>query len=231
MAYGRYDCALIDLEHGPGSYLDAIAMMQALKGSGCVPLARVPSNDAVAIKRILDAGVAGVMVPGGDTAEQARAAVSACRYPPQGRRGTAATIVRASGYGRDVAAYQAKINDALLVICQIESRQAVENVEEIAAVEGLDLRVIGPMDLAADLGHLGEPDAPAVRDCITRVEQAAKAAGKLIGSIGTPARPAPALLEAGYHLVIGDADSQLLRLAADASLARIAAAKTARRKG
>jgi 2-keto-3-deoxy-L-rhamnonate aldolase RhmA len=223
VAQAGYDCVLIDMEHGPGSYMEAIALMQAVQGVPCAPLARVPANDPVAIKRILDCGVGGVMVPSVDTAEEAEAAVAACRYPPRGRRGMAATIVRASGYGARWRDYLAGADEALLVICQIETGAAVERAREIAAVDGVDMLFVGPFDLSASLGHLGAPDHPEVRARIAAVEDAAKSIGRMLGGIPTPERPAAELASAGYDLILADADIVLLREAARDSLRRLRA--------
>ena len=221
VAQAGYDFVLIDLEHGPGSYLDAIALMQAIQGRDCAPVMRVPSNDEVALKRALDTGVAGVMVPAVNTAAEAEAAVAACHYPPRGRRGMAAAIVRGADYGLRAAEYIESAGEALLVMCQIESAEAVENVTAIAGIEGVDMLFVGPFDLSANLGHLGEPDHPEVRAKIARVEAAAQAAGKRLGAIPTPERSAAELVAAGYELIVVDADVLLLREGARASLATL----------
>jgi len=214
VAQAGYDCVMIDLEHGPGSTLDAISLMQAVQGRACAALLRVPENNPVWLKRVLDAGVAGVMVPAVDTPEEAAAAVAACRYAPRGGRGMAATVVRASEYGADWRAYLTRVEEQLLIICQIESRAAVAAAAEILGVEGVDMVFIGPFDLSASLGHLGDPDHGAVREAILSVEAAAKAAGKLLGGIPTPGRSAQDLYAAGYDLVLADSDVGLLRDAA-----------------
>lgn len=219
-----YDCVLVDLEHGPGSYLDTVGVLQAMKGTDCTPLARVPWNDHVAIKRVLDTGVAGVMVPSLSSAEEAREAVAACRYPQGGRRGCAVPIVRASRFGLSSEAYLNEIDEALLVIGQIESRKGVEEVEAIAAVDGLDMLFVGPVDLSGDIGLLGQVDHAEVQALVARVERATKAAGKLLGSIATPERSPEALFAAGYDLVVGDSDVGLLR---DAALSSLAARRAA----
>lgn len=221
IAEAGYDCVLIDMEHGPGSYLDAVGLMQAIQGRDCAPLVRVPSNDPVALKRVLDIGATGVMVPAVDTSAQAEAAVAACRYPPKGKRGMAASIVRATDYGARWRDYIETVDDILLIMCQIESGEAVANVAAIAAVEGVDLLFIGPFDLSASVGHLGDPDHPEVRAMIAKVEAAAKAAGKRLGGIPTPGRSAAELLASGYDLIMADADVALLRGAAEDSLAEL----------
>lgn len=224
IAQAGYDCVLIDLEHGPGSYLDAVSLMHAVQGSACAPLLRVPVNDPTVLKRVLDIGVAGVMIPAVDTAAQAAAAVAACRYPPRGRRGMAASVVRASDYGARWRDYTAAAADNLLVMCQIESAEGVRNAAAIAAVDGVDMLFIGPFDLSASVGHLGEPDHPEVRSLIAQVEAAAKAAGRALGGIQTPGRSIAELLAAGYRLLLADADVALL---GDTARARVAAFRAA----
>lgn len=224
IAQAGYDSVLIDLEHGPGSILDAVSLMHAVQGSACTPLIRVPTNDPVILKRVLDIGVAGVMIPAVNTAAAATAAVSACRYPPKGVRGMAASIVRASDYGANWRDYTAAADASLLIMCQIESAEAVDNAAAIAAVDGVDMLFIGPFDLSAGLGHLGEPDHPEVRKKIALVETAAKDAGRALGGIPTPGRSAEDLLAAGYRLILADADVGLL---GDAARARVAALRAA----
>ena len=223
VAQAGYDCVMIDLEHGPGSLMDAVALMRAVQGRGCAPLLRVPSNDPVAIKRVLDTGVSGLMVPAVDTAGEAEAVVTACRYPPEGRRGMAPAIVRASDYGAR-SDYIEKVNEETLVICQIETGRAVAEAGKIAAVPGVDLLFVGPYDLSADLGYTGEPDHPAVAERIEAVERAAKSAGKRLGGIPTPGRTAAQLFAAGYDLVLADFDLLMLRDAARASVESLRAA-------
>lgn len=221
MAAAGYDCAMIDLEHGTGDLTDAVAMMRALQGSGCTPLVRVPANDAAWIKRVLDAGARGVMIPAVDTPEEAEAAVAACHYPPRGRRGMAAPIVRAAGYGQDWRGYVRDIAENLLVICQVESGAAVDAAARIAAIDGVDMIFIGPFDLSARLGHMGEPDHPEVRAAIAEVERVAKAAGCLLGAIPTPERSPEDLYKAGYDLVLADIDLVILREGARAGVAAL----------
>lgn len=221
VAQAGYDCVMIDMEHGPGTLMDALALMQAVQGRDCAPLLRVPAFDPVEIKRALDIGIAGIMIPAVNTASEAEAVVSACRYPPKGQRGLAPIIVRAADYGARWQDYVAEADDQLLIICQIETGQAVENAAEIAAVPGVDMIFIGPFDLSADLGHLGEPDHPSVLERIRTVEQAAKSAGKLLSGIPTPDRDAAALFADGYDLVLADFDLIMLRNAARASVRRL----------
>jgi 2-keto-3-deoxy-L-rhamnonate aldolase RhmA len=224
MAAAGYDCAMIDLEHGAGDLGDAVAVMRAMQASPCTPLVRVPANDPAWIKRVLDIGAGGVMIPAVNSPREAAAAVAACHYPPRGIRGMAAPIVRATGYGRDWQGYVRDIGDDLLVICQVETRSAVASATEIAAVDGLDMIFVGPFDLSASLGFMGEPDHPDVRAAIAGVERAAKAAGCLLGGIPTPERGAEALYRDGYDLVLADIDVVLLREGALAGVAALHAA-------
>lgn len=219
-ARAGFDMVLIDCEHGPGDIAAAIHQMQAANAGGCPAMVRVPWNDMVYLKRILDAGAQGVMIPAIGTAEEARAAVAACRYPPRGVRGIAYPIVRASGYGTDLATYLGQTVDELLIMAQIETGAGVENAAAIAGTEGVDLIFVGPMDLSASLGHFGQPDHPEVRKAIDSVKAAVKQAGKLIGIIPTPEFDARTLFDQGYDLVLDGADVAFLR---DGALAKVRA--------
>lgn len=222
-----YDCVMIDMEHGAGDLMDAIALMHAIQGRDCAPLLRVPANDPVAIKRALDTGIAGIMIPTVNGKSEAEAVVEACRYPPRGARGMAPIIVRAADYGVGWRDYVGRADDDLLVICQVETGDAVEQAAEIAAVDGVDMIFIGPFDLSASLGHLGAPDHPEVSARIKAVEEAAQAAGVLLSGIPTPERSAEALFAAGYDLVLADFDVIMLRDAARDSVKRLRTARDA----
>lgn len=228
VAGAGYDFVLIDLEHGPGDPQDALVIMQAISAYPCVPLVRVPANEPLWIKRALDLGAAGIMVPNVETAAEAARVVDAARYPPLGRRGMAPTVIRASGYGARWREYVAEVNERLLVICQIESAQAVENAASIAWVEGVDLLFVGPFDLSGALGYPAQPDHPDVRKAVARVEAATRAAGKLSGTIPTAERDVSALLAAGHLLLPSESDIGLLRNAATQRRAHLAAAAKSR---
>ena len=216
VAQAGYDGVLIDHEHGPGDFLNATALMQASGAGGCTPIMRVPWNDPIYIKRALDSGVQGVMVPNVQSAEEAAAAVAACRYPPQGIRGMATQIARCADYGAMSDKYIRGWNEQLLVICQIETPLAVDNVGSIAAVEGVDMLFVGPSDLSASAGHTSDLGHPEVSALIAEVETRTRVAGKWLGSIPLPGRDARALFADGYDLVISASDVSLLRLAAAA---------------
>jgi 2-keto-3-deoxy-L-rhamnonate aldolase RhmA len=136
----------------------------------------------------------------------------------------AAGLVRASGYGTDLARYMEEAERQLLIMCQIETVTGLQNVEAIAEVDGVDLLFIGPYDLSANLGHLGAPDHPDLDRAIERIQEAARRGGKLLGIIPTPGRDVADLFARGFHMVLGSADIMLLR---DGALAEVAAARRA----
>ena len=223
LGHSGYDAVMIDMEHGPGDMLNTVAQMQALAGTGAAALVRVPENSAVYLKRVLDAGPDGVMVPAVSTGPEAEKAVAACRYPPKGIRGVAHPIARAANYGVNVERYIGETEKNLLVICQIETLAGVDNAAAIAAADSVDMIFIGPMDLSASAGRFNEPDHPDVAALIERVEREVTAAGKMLGGLATAARPAANLFDRGYRLVIDAIDIALLR---DAALRNVAAAKS-----
>lgn len=223
-----YDCILIDREHGLGDIASAHAEMLAGEAAGATVLMRVPVNDPVPIKLALDQGVEGIMIPALHDGEGARRAAMSCRYPPKGFRGFAASVVRASGYGHRTEDYLRDVEKELLVIGQIESAAGVDNAEAICATDGLDMIFIGPYDLAANVGHLGDPDHKVPRKAIEKVEKLAKKHGKWLGAIPTPARDTASLYKDGYDLVISQCDGVILRLGALADVAQ--ARKAGKRK-
>lgn len=176
-----YDFLILDNEHGPAALETTVHSMRAAQAGRATVMVRVPGQDPDYLKRVLDAGAEAIMVPMVETAEQARAVVAACRYPPAGRRGYSAPTVRASGYGADPD-YAAKANDTLFICVQIESDTAVEQAGAIAAVEGVDMVFIGVADLSGSIGLLGQPGHKDVDAQIRKAEAAVKAAGKPLGT-------------------------------------------------
>jgi len=183
VAGSGFDWVLFDTEHAPNDVTDIHRLLQATQGSATNVVVRPSWNDAVLLKRLLDIGVQSFVVPFVQNADEARRAVAATRYPPAGIRGVA-TTTRANRYGR-VQDYLRRANEEICVIVQIETRQALDNLEAIAAIDGVDGLFIGPNDLAADLGHLGDHAHPEVRaaidDAIVRMRAAGKAPGILTG--------------------------------------------------
>jgi len=181
VAGSGFDFLVLDMEHAPNELLAIREQLQAMQGGAAAAVVRPPWNDAVAFKRLLDVGAQSFLVPMVQDAEEARRAVAATRYPPQGVRGVA-VATRANRFGR-VTDYLQRANDEICVHVQIETRAALAHVDAIADVEGVDGLFIGPSDLAADFGHLGNSSHPdvhrAIEDAIVRIRETGKAAGIL----------------------------------------------------
>lgn len=181
VAHLGFDWVLIDAEHSPNDVPNIMSQLQALEGGTATGIVRPAWNDMVMHKRLLDIGAQTLLIPFVQNADEARAAVKATRYPPHGVRGVA-TTTRASRYGR-VKDYLAKANSEICVLVQVETKQALDNLEAIADVEGVDGVFIGPSDLAAGLGHLGNPMHPDVQAAIfgglKRLQKKKKPAGFL----------------------------------------------------
>jgi 2-keto-3-deoxy-L-rhamnonate aldolase RhmA len=209
-----YDGAVIDLEHGPNNYLSATSLMQSMSGGSICPIIRVPWNDPVAIKRALDSGCEGIMAPEVNSAAEAEAFVRACLYPPKGKRGAASVLNRASSYGLDNAKYLADNGKELLIIAQIESLEAVANLEQIVAVEGIDVLFIGPSDLSGDCGQIGDYQNPVFCEALARTEEIIKKSNKFLGGLPRANDSARAMLARGYDFVISGSDVLMLRDAA-----------------
>jgi 4-hydroxy-2-oxoheptanedioate aldolase len=183
LAGAGFDWLVLDAEHSPNELPMVLSQLQAAAGGTAHPIVRPPWNDPVRIKGFLDVGVQSFVIPYVQTAEEARLAVAATRYPPRGVRGFAATT-RASRFGR-VKNYHALCEEEMCVVVQIETRVALGNLEAIAGVDGVDGLFIGPGDLAADLGHVGNVGHPEVQavieDAIRRIKAAGSVAGILTG--------------------------------------------------
>jgi 4-hydroxy-2-oxoheptanedioate aldolase len=181
VAGAGFDWLLFDTEHSPGHEMSVLAQLQAVAPYPVAPIVRPVINDVALVKRFLDIGAQTLLIPYVQSAAEAEAAVAAMRYPPRGVRGVS-TLTRATGYGR-VPDYLARAEDELCLLVQIETRAGLDALEAIAAVDGVDGLFIGPSDLAASLGHLGNPSHPeviaAVEDAIARIRAAGKPAGIL----------------------------------------------------
>lgn len=223
MSQAGFDWLLIDMEHGPGDILTLISQVQAMKGSGVVPLARAPWNDFVIVKRILDAGVYGILFPYINTRADAEAAVRACKYPPQGIRGVAGSP-RAAGYGQNVKDYLAGANDQILILVAVETAEAVANLDQILEASGIDGIFIGPMDLATSMGHLGDPSHSDVQAAIATIEAKVLAADKVLATVAGSWEQAQILYERGYQMLMLMADGVSLGKLAVEKVARFRAA-------
>ena len=200
-----FDWLLVDMEHGSGDYQTLMVQLLAIESSGdSTPIVRVQWNDPNIIKRVLDLGAYGVMVPGIRNAAEAKQAVSSIKYPPDGTRGIAGGI-RASRFGRD-GDYLKEANDNIMMFLQFETADSIENVAAILDTPGIDVAFIGPNDLSASLGHRGNPQHKEVQDAIRKVEDIANQKGIPLGSVSRNWEQAKALVDKGYRAVsiIGD---------------------------
>jgi 2-dehydro-3-deoxyglucarate aldolase len=209
-----FDWMLLDAEHAPNDSITLIPQLMALKDSVSAPVVRPPANDSVAIKRLLDGGFVNFLVPFVDSAADAARAVAATRYPPQGIRGVSVGH-RGNKFGT-VSNYFEVANDNISVIVQIESRAAVEAVDEIVAVEGVDAVFVGPSDLAANFGHIGNANHPEVQAAIAHVFERTHAASKTSGILAPVQADAERYLAMGASMVAVCADLGMLRNAAQA---------------
>jgi 4-hydroxy-2-oxoheptanedioate aldolase len=218
LAGAGFDWLLIDTEHAPADLENVLRQLQAVAAYPTTPVVRVPWNDMVAIKRYLDIGVQSLMIPQVNSAEEAKNAVAFTRFPPGGMRGVAGST-RASGYGR-VRNYHREAEREICVLVQAESRRAIEEIEAIAAVDGVDGIFIGPADLHASFGYLGERAhekmLPVIDDAIVRIGKAGKAAGILTDN----EQHARRWLDLGALFVAVGSDVGLLARGADALAAR-----------
>jgi 2-keto-3-deoxy-L-rhamnonate aldolase RhmA len=200
---------MIDMEHAPGDILTLISQIQAMKGSLSVPLVRAPWNDFVVIKRILDAGAQGVLIPYVNNRAEVEQAVKACKYPLAGIRGVAASP-RAVGYGQNTGKYLERANDQIFIMTAIETPEAIENLDDMLQVNGLDGIFIGPMDLASSMGYFGDPSQPEVQAAIRLIEGKVLAAGKVLATTTGTWEQAQKLFERGYQMLMLMADGGAL---------------------
>jgi 4-hydroxy-2-oxoheptanedioate aldolase len=214
VAAAGFDWLLFDTEHSPGDPLTVLPQLQAIAAYPVSAVVRPASNDAVLIKRFLDIGAQTLLIPYVQSAEEARVAVAAMRYPPQGLRGVSA-VTRATRFGR-VANYAARAEQELCLLVQVETAEALDQIEAIAAVDGVDGIFIGPGDLAASLGFVGLPNHPvvvaAIEDAIARV----KASGKSVGILTPNETFAQRCIALGATFTAVGVDAALLAHQSDA---------------
>lgn len=213
LAGAGYDWLLFDTEHAP---LDVGGLIDVLRAASAAAhcAVRIPWNDPVLVKRALDIGAQTLFVPFVQSAEEAKKAVQACRYPPHGIRGVAGAT-RASGFGR-IANYHAQAASEICVIVQVETREAVGALEEIASVPGVDGVFIGPSDLSASYGYLGQPAAEAMQEVLADCAKRLSAVGARSGILAGTQDQALTYFDYGYDFVAAGVDALLLARAADA---------------
>lgn len=204
-----FDWLLFDGEHAPNTLQTLLGQLQAAAPFPVEAIARVPSGEPVAIKHYLDLGFTTLLMPMIDSAEHARAVVAATRYPPHGVRGVASAVSRAAGFGANPD-YLATAHLGLTVIVQIESRAGLEAIDAIAAVEGVDALFVGPADLAASLGHLGNPGHSEVQQAIDHAKARIDAAGKPVGIFATSPEDARRRGDEGFSFISIGTDIGLL---------------------
>ncbi len=195
-----FDWVLLDHEHGAGGEETLLHQLQAVAATPAAGLVRIAANETPRFKRALDAVAAGVMVPLVGTAAEARAAVAAMRYPPRGIRGVA-KLNRACGFGASFEEYFARAHEWLVTVVQIETAEGVANAADIAAVDGVDVLFVGPMDLTASLGIPGQFGHPEYLEALRKVAAAARSAGKAAGILVPDPKQLPLCRELGLTVV------------------------------
>lgn len=213
------DWVLVDGEHGPNDLSTMLPQLQAIAAYAVPAVVRVPSNDAVVIKQVLDLGAQNLIVPMVGSPDEARAAVAAMRYPPRGIRGVGSALARSARWNR-VEGYLGDADTHVSLLVQIESAAAVEAAGEIAAVDGVDGVFVGPADLSASMGLLGQQSHPDVTEAVLRVFDAVRAQGKAVGVNAFDPEVADAYLQAGASFVVVGADVTVLARGSEALAAR-----------
>lgn len=221
IAGAGFDWVVLDMEHSPNELTTVMNQMRSFQGSGTTTLVRPDWNDAVKVKRLLDAGAPGLVFPMVQNPDEAAAAVSATRYPPNGIRGVSGNT-RANGFGR-VTDYFARVEEETAVIVQAETQTAMAQVEAIADVDGVNGVFFGPADIAADMGLLGQPMHADVWAAIRQAAKPLMDKGVPVGTLVTDAGFARQLLNEGFTFVACGLDTALLARAADSLIATMRA--------
>ena len=217
MAHAGFDWLCIDMQHGVIDYNDTVEMLRGISTTDTIPFVRVPWNDPPSLMKVLDAGAYGVVIPLVNNREEAERAVWACRYPPQGGRSFGPA--RASMYAGE--GYVDEANDEIAVICMIETAEALENLDDILSVDGVDCAYIGPSDLAYAIGMrpVGDNPHPRHQETVLSVLEACKRHGVTAGCHTGSVEYTTKWLDAGFQMVTLGADGAFMRRAADADLA------------
>jgi 2-keto-3-deoxy-L-rhamnonate aldolase RhmA len=217
-SYGM-DWVTVDTEHGGIDRERLEDMLRAMRGAPVTPLVRVTSNDPALIKQALDRGAFGIVVPMVSSADEARAAVAAAKYPPDGFRGVAGT--RVNRYGADLPDYMKTWNNEVLVVCQIETLEGLEKVDQIAAVPGVDVLFIGPNDLSASLNVFRQFDHAEYKSAVDRIRTAANRHGNATGYMAASADEVLQRIDEGMRFIATGTDARLLAGAAAALYGKI----------
>ena len=214
MADAGFDWITVDMEHTSITYETLPVLLCGIRSHGVEAFVRIEENNPAVIKRVLDCGAGGIIVPLINSGAEAERAVKAARYPPQGVRGV--SLGRASGYGNNFQDYFESINEQVLVLAQIEHYLAVDKIEEIVSVDGLDGVFLGPYDLSGSMGIVAQFDHPRMAEARKRVIEATKKAGKAIGihEVSPEAGAVKALLKEGFNFIACSIDTIFLGNAA-----------------
>ncbi|MGD0500682.1 MAG: aldolase/citrate lyase family protein [Bryobacteraceae bacterium] len=204
-----FDFLWIEMEHSPITLESLRNMVLATRGLPAMPFARVPVNEIWMAKRVLDAGVSGVIFPFTSTPELARQAVAACRYPPLGRRGSGADLAKACWPEPD--RYYDSADDNVTVVAMIEEAEAVAHIDEIAATPGVDVLFIGTSDLSFSLGLRGDQEHPRLREAVAKVLEAGKRHGKTLGRTAFDATRVPRYVEEGFRFLTAPSELAFIR--------------------
>ena len=209
------DWVLIDMEHSPNGLESVLTQLQAVAAYPVTPVVRVPIGDIVTIKQVLDLGAQNLLVPMISTADEAREIVAAVRYPPRGRRGVGSALARSARWNR-VDDYLTDADSHVSLFVQVETAEGVANAAEIAAVDGIDGVFVGPSDLAASMGVLGQQTHPDVTAAVLRAFEAVHGAGKPVGVNAFDPAVAQAYIDAGVDYLLVGADVALLARGSEA---------------
>ena len=215
MSLVGFDYLWIETEHAPTDFVHAQMMIQAV-GGRCPCLVRIPENKEVWIKKALDIGCNGIVVPQVKSAAEARDVIAWCLYPPVGKRSVG--ISRAHGYGMSFQDYVEVVNEELTIVLQVEHIEGVRNIESIVDVPGIDAILIGPFDLSGSLGILGQITHPQVQEAIKEIKRHCEAAGVPVGIFAVDAQSAKSFVEKGFNLIALGMDADYLWRSAQAAL-------------
>ena len=209
-----FDWLFIDAEHGAFSPNEVVPMLQAAHDCPC--LVRIPGPDEAWVKKILDSGADGIIVPQINTLDEAKAVINYAKYPPVGKRGVG--LGRAHGYGKDFSTYLDQANQDTVIVLQAETRSVLDNLDDIAALEAVDAILVGPYDLSASLGHTGEISHSEVQNAIQRVKQVCDQHSTQLGIFGVSAEHVAPYKAMGFSLLTVGVDTVFLQTAASHEL-------------
>jgi len=210
MAESGFEWLAIDMEHSAIGVQDMENLIRAIELGGSVPLVRLWSNDPVLVKKVMDAGAYGIIVPMVNSREEAEKAVKSAKYPPEGERGVG--LYRAQGFGSNFEEYKNTINQESLVVVMIEHREAVENIRDILSVKGVDGLLIGPYDMSGSYGIAGQLDHPLIKEAQRKIIVAAKEAGVVAGIhvVHPPVEQVKNRIDEGFRFIAYSTDAILL---------------------